>query len=372
MEARVLIIEERVKTGLGTVRPSDFRVRGGEAIDPDIVLRDPNLSLYCLDMENRQALFVETPPDCDLSSAPFFYQAQYEAAMRLVQIPYDTLHRLAAEVVLDPSRLMLIYSVGRCGSTLVSAAFNEVEAVDSISEPDVFTQMLGAWGPDDLQGGEKAQLLKSCTLLQCVPGQNRGATAWALKFRSSITQMGPLFYSVFPEAKAIFFYRNAEPWARSFLRVLQVADPSNPASMANIRALFGRAIPQANSRETASWLELLSWMWVATMESCRQLQKSGTPLFMARYEELKAAPQEVLAAMFAYCGLQENAVKNLDAVLERDSQEGSSLSRAVGAEAPLPVTREHMEELNRLISEGSQGLKADTILPNTYFPESAK
>jgi hypothetical protein len=371
-EARTLIIEEKVKTNLGAVRRSDFRLRDGEAIDPGIVLQDPNLSLYCLDIENRQALFVETPPDCDLSSAPFFYQAQYQAALRLVQVPYDTLHRLAADIVMDPSRLILIYSVGRCGSTLVSQAFNEIEGVDSISEPDVFTQMLGEWGPGSLDDVEKAQLLKSCTLLQCVPGQIRGAKAWALKFRSMVTQMGPLFHSVFPEAKAIFFYRHAEPWARSFLRVLQVADPAKAIPMANIRALFGHAIPQADSRETASYLELLSWMWVSAMETCLEMQRSGITLFVARYEELKASPRDVLTQMFAYCGLEGNAVNNLDGVLERDSQEGSSLSRAVGTDAPIPVTREHMEKLCQLIREGSQRLSADTILPNTYYPENAE
>jgi hypothetical protein len=151
MEARALILEEKLRTApVGLVRPADFRVMDGGATNPRIVLQQPNLTLYCLDFENRQALFVETLPDCDLSRAPFLYQVQYDAARRLIQIPYETLHRLAAEVVIDPSRLILICSVGRCGSTLVSRAFNEVEGVDSISEPDVFTQMLGHWGANHL------------------------------------------------------------------------------------------------------------------------------------------------------------------------------------------------------------------------------
>src|SRR5436190_10016493 len=135
MEARVLVIEEKLRTAeIGIVGPADFRVRDGGAADPRIVLQQPNLSLYCVDFENRQALFAETPPERDLSRAPFLYQAQYEAARRLIQIPFETLHRLAAEVVIDPARLILIYSVGRCGSTLVSHAFNEVEGVESLSE----------------------------------------------------------------------------------------------------------------------------------------------------------------------------------------------------------------------------------------------
>jgi hypothetical protein len=371
MEARALIIEEKCRTfPVGVVGPSDFRVRDGGAVDPRVALRQPNLTLYCLDFESRQALFVETPPECDLSRAPFLYQAQYDAARRLVQVPYDTLHQLAAEVEIDPSRLILIYSVGRCGSTLVSHAFTEVEGVDSISEPDVFTQMLGQWGAKHLDGAEQAELLKSCTLAQCAPGRSKGATAWALKFRSMVMEMGDLFYSIFPEAKVIFLYRNAEPWARSFLRLMPFPDPAAPLPRAGIRGSFGRAIPRLEGRETPSALELLACMWLSVMEKCLEMQRRGIPMFVARYEELNAAPRELLAEMFAYCGFSANAVGNLDAVLEQDSQAGSPLSRASVGETPVQVSREHIDSVCRLIGEFSQELTADTILPGTYFPQS--
>src|SRR5579871_4058645 len=234
MYARILVIEEKLKDcSPGKVSPSDFKVRDGGAIDPTILLQNPNLSLYCLDFQNRQALFVETPPEHDLSRAPFLYQAQYETATRLIQVPYETLHRLAADVVIDSSKLILIYSVGRCGSTLASRAFNEIEGVESLSEPDVFTQMLTTWGRDGktltLWGG-KAALIKSCMLLQCTPGRIKGATAWALKFRSEMTTMGPMFFSVFPEAKVVFLYRHAESWAHSMWRLRQALHGSYPLS----------------------------------------------------------------------------------------------------------------------------------------------
>jgi hypothetical protein len=371
MEAKAWIIEEKLrKFDVGVVSPADFRVRDGGAIDPRVLLQQPNLTLYCLDFDNRQALFVETPPDCDLARAPFLYQAQYDAARRLVRVPYETLHRLASKIRIDPSRLTLIYSVGRCGSTLVSRAFNEVAGVDSISEPDVFTQMLGYWGARDLAGAEQAELLKSCTLIQCAPGRIRGAAAWALKFRSMVMEMGDLFYSVFPEAKLVFLYRSAVPWARSWLRVAPVSDPLEPVSLGTGREAFGRSVPRLEGRETASTLEALAGMWLSVMEKCLAMQRRGIPMFVARYEELNASPRELLAAMFAYCGFPVSAVGNLDTVLEQDSQAGSPFSRASGGEAPVPLTREHMDEFCRLLREFSPEWTADTILPGTYFPES--
>ena len=74
--------------------------------------------------------------------APFYFIAQYEAAQRLIAVPYATLHALAGEVELDPQHIILFYSTGRCGSTLVSHVLNQTPTVVSFSEPDVFTQLV--------------------------------------------------------------------------------------------------------------------------------------------------------------------------------------------------------------------------------------
>jgi hypothetical protein len=375
MNAGKLVITEKLRE-VGdprTVRPSDFRLRDEGAIEPRTVLQNPNLTLYCLDLESREALFLETPPDCDLTRAPFLYKAQYESALRAVSVPFTLLERLAEEVVIDPARLILIYSTGRCGSTLVSRAYAEVAHVESLSEPDVFTQVLGVWGCDGLNGKEKTDLVRNCTLLQCAPGKAKGANAWAFKFRSMVTTMWPLFYGAFPEARVVFLYRGVESWARSFHRMMGSPDPSEPAPMAMLRYLFGRLPPRLEPRETASALEIMVNIWLPVMEACLAMKQAGLPVFIVRYEELNARPLEVLARMFAHAGLDSDAVGHLGAVLAQDSQAGTPLSRDSLAEgkSAFRVTAEHLIALRRLISEGSDALSADTILPDTYFPESA-
>src|ERR1041384_3164705 len=105
MQASELILDAKIKTSpFAIVSIDDFQVHPGQLLDPSIVLEQPNFSLYCLDHINQRAIFVETSPEVDLLQAPSYFIAQYEAAQRLIAVPYATLHALAREVEIDPLR----------------------------------------------------------------------------------------------------------------------------------------------------------------------------------------------------------------------------------------------------------------------------
>jgi hypothetical protein len=126
---------------VGAAGPSDFATHETGSIELSRVLDDPTLSLYCIDPVGRTALFVRTPPQLDLSSAPFLYQAQYTQATEAVSVPFGQLHDLATRAPIPSERLVLVQSTGRCGSTLVSQALAAAEGVVSLSEPDVYLQL---------------------------------------------------------------------------------------------------------------------------------------------------------------------------------------------------------------------------------------
>src|SRR5271163_1365314 len=68
----------------------DFRSREVQ-VSEDLcatVAENRHVTPYCLDHQNRRMIFAETPPEIELSAEPFYYQAQYEAATRLIAIPY--------------------------------------------------------------------------------------------------------------------------------------------------------------------------------------------------------------------------------------------------------------------------------------------
>ena len=90
---------------------------------------DPDVSPYCFDFDERKVFCVSTP---DIGGATFFYHAQRRCAQSVIKVPFDAL----PEAEESPT---LVFSIGRCGSTLLHRAF-EAAGVRTVSEPDYFTQ----------------------------------------------------------------------------------------------------------------------------------------------------------------------------------------------------------------------------------------
>lgn len=318
--------------------PQNFVVRPDGSVPPEVVLRDPDVSLYCLDDENRQALFVETSPGVDLVRTPFFHLAQYEHARRLVAVPYDTLHRLADELPSGPAGLVLVYSVGRCGSTLVSQALNAVDGVRSYSEPDVYTQIAMLRHRNRRRDEEYARLIESCTRIL-----GRDAPTLAVKFRASGIHLGDLFHQVFPRARSIFLYRHAERWLESMNAGFTPNLPGPEAQAMFTKFMLAQApllMPFVRRhRRQPTLAEAYMLNWLSVVDKYLTLRRDGLPFLAVRYEEVKAQPKPTLITLLTYCGL---AVDDFDAAygtFSTDSQEGTVLSRASRQRNPAPALR---------------------------------
>jgi hypothetical protein len=361
VSAKLLAIDERTKSvGLAMARPTDFTCHEVAAIDPTCVLEDATLSLYCLDLAERVGIFVRTPAEVDLGLAPFLFLTQYLSATQLVSVPFDEMHVLGTDRPLHPERLVMVHSTGRCGSTLVSHAFAAADNAMSFAEPDFYYQLHQLRDQED---AEFEPLLKTCTALLCAP---RPAGTWAIKFRSlNIELAGPLLRS-FPGATTVFLYRRAESWARSFVRAAGVFTPEVPADW------DGDILPRVRSlvdgQEVApfsSFMEGLSWLWSTSMVRAIALRNEGVAMFTARYEEIAARPNDVLTALFHYCGVDVTD-EDLDETLALDSQEGTEISRAKAAESRTELTEELRLAFLSSLARWAPGLDPDVVIPGTY------
>ena len=368
MEAYELTIDAKVKSSpFNIVSADDFHIQTGRPIDPYVVLEQPTVSLYCLDHANRRALFVVTPPEVDLLRAPFYFIAQYEAAQRLIAVPYAALHALAREVELDPQRIILFYSTGRCGSTLFSHVLNQNPTIVSFSEPDVFTQLVTLRTAGQSDDTEIAALLYDSLMIMCANAQQHGFQYWAFKFRSYVLSVSDLLYQAVPAAKLLFLYRNALTWARSFSRAFGSSDAELEDRL--VKYGYRYVIPSVDAHlrthnQEITWLEYLAHMWVSTMRDSRWLQQQRAALACARFEDLQAAPQAIIQALLAHCGLPMPDSDRLARVLAEDSQAGTVGAQDMG-EPVRRLTEAELTELAQIIHQYDHTLAPDTILPQT-------
>ena len=143
MTASVLRILSRQREHMGVLTSlADFELAAGGDISAESLLDDRRYTLYCLDHEEQSAIFTALPAGVDPLAAPFMYQAQFDHAECLVALPYADFLRLA-ERIAPPPKLLCLHNIGRCGSTVISRALNQIDGVVSLSEPDALTGFIG-------------------------------------------------------------------------------------------------------------------------------------------------------------------------------------------------------------------------------------
>lgn len=365
MQAIELVIEAKKKPSpFGIVSADDFAFRPGRPVEPRAVFERANVSLYCLDHENRRALFVETDPDRELLHAPFYFIAQYDAAQRLIAVPYETLEALLTEEKIASERVVLLYSTGRCGSTLLSHVLNLSPSVVSFAEPDVFSQLVKLRASGKLTDSETARWLRICLLTMAANAGRRGFERYVFKFRSYVLSVSDLLHSVVPEATTLFLYRNARTWAQSFSRAFGISDEQLAENL--LARGFRYMVPSVDAHLLAhgdriTWPEYLAHMWVSTMQSCRALRQNGAIMAHASFEELKANPRPTIRSLLAECGIPLPDADVLAAALAKDSQAGTEGAQDRSAPARV-LTESELDELDHFIRELDHTLEPDTRL----------
>ncbi len=354
---------------------ADFSLSTGAAVNADIVLNQPNLSLYCLDDAQKRAIFVELPPDVDLAMAPFVYQTQYEQAQRLIAVPYETFRQLA-HALPEVQHLIVIYISGRSGSTLLSHVFNALDSVRSLAEPDVATQFVHLRRADEQRDAELRNLLDCTVRFLCKPTPFKTPSTYALKLRNEGLQVMDLFQTTFPQAKNLFLYRDAVGFVASFYRLFKLVDMPEQMPMGEWRALFSQLINEDFTHMSAyldagaakvSLPQHLALWWLAIMEWYLAQYSQGIPILAVRYADLTAARERVLSAVFRYCGLPPAAVAETLGVFARDAQAGTLLARVNPAEGnQLRLSEAQLREISTILQRHPVVKDSDFIAPGTF------
>lgn len=339
MPATVFTIAERHReheNQLASV--GDFTLVADGARDVEGVLADPACTLYCLDPAKQQAIFVETPPSVELHDFPFLYQVQFQHARRVIAIAYDEL--LVREDAPPAPGIAFLYSVGRCGSTLIGRALNHLPDVVTLAEPDALL-----YCAEPTPGRDAAELLRTCTRLLCKSGPRKNATSYVIKMRHHGTQLAPALQQVFPASRALFVYRSAIEVVTSALRAFHTLSPTDRDPIPG-----------------------LTRTWLSTMQQYLTAYRGGVSIRALRYEDLIRARQQLFPAICRFLGFPEPDFAEYEAIFAADSQAGSNLSReklSRNSIREFGSPQELAEKVRETLAGEPELNRPDVILPGT-------
>ncbi len=287
-------IEARREAQLDLVDPTDLTL----ALQPAqaAAALPPGTLPYCADVARERVLFTvhDAAGLARLREAAFMFNAQLETAQAALSVPFEHLGESVGVPAVPP---VFVFSPGRTGSTLLVRLL-AAHGLPCASEPDALTQvaLLPKQAFALLPPGTREALAQACTAQL---GHTLGA-GLHVKLRSQCNGRPLLLTQAAPGCRVVFMLRGIASWAlsrhRSFLEPPEI-----------VASILRQAI-----------------------DALDKLAFSGAPFDILWFETLCRDPEAALRICAP--GVPPDAAA-LDAVMARDSQEGTAVARALVAAA---------------------------------------
>jgi len=259
---------------------------------------------YCLDVMRRRSVYVGGVDASEAQKAPFYYLHLRRASRTAVTIPWESL-----PLCRDERRApILLFSPGRCGSTLVSHILYEA-GVANVSEADFYTQATSRFFSGPLYPYRRAMRHAVLAMGQDLCASLSSAGPVVVKLRAESCRAPEILIDS-SERRAIFVIRKFETWARSTIQTF-------------------RNGPRKTVRKYLIAL------------ACREFLQRNRECLLLRYEDLTSEPDAARRALEQFLD-REIAPAALARAMNKDSQEGTPLAR--GARGDTPATDERLEK----------------------------
>ncbi|WP_047258476.1 sulfotransferase family protein [Chromobacterium subtsugae] len=282
------------------VRPDDFASDIIAAVDAAEQIEDFGRYLpLCVDWRAERLRYSRWEDASPLSDAPFLYQRQRRQAAMLADIPFERLPELGQAEGMTPT---FIFSIGRCGSTLLSRMLAAV-GEQAVSEPDALTNIALV---DNAEQGRQAAEAGELIVRSCVEALRRACgPSPVIKLRAVCNLAAAAFVRALPNARYVFMFRGREDWVRSYSRAFG-------DSAAELEALL---------RQSA--------------QAFQHLRAAGAEPELVWYEDLLADPAAALRRILPHRADLAAFEAPLAEALRADAQQGSILARSTLAARPV-------------------------------------
>lgn len=348
----------------------NFTMGKGEPASPEIVLNEDGWSLYCLDQSSKMAVFVKTPPDSDLNATAFMRMAQYQSASHVLLVAWSNLAQLAAKIP-EPENLILIFNIGRSGTTLVSRMLARVPDVLSLSEPEALFNITMEKNSNDPKLNQEQ--IFACTKLSCKPPYGQPPKTVAMKFQSQNILNCDDYFAGFPNAKYVFLYRDAKTWANSIYKMTRSFGFPELWDQPHLDTAWSIFSAASNIEYLAPYLDLqaefthpeqlIGPAWAFYLEYYMAWLAKGIPFLAMRYNEINADHETATTILLKHCGLSNSAVADAMHGFDEDSQKDSGIGQDNKFEGFKP---ENYARLMETLAKHPRFNSPDIILPDIY------
>jgi len=311
---------------------SDFVLGPGSPADRRIAVDGGGWFPYCADGRLRKAMFVRTPENVDLSKASFVSLTQFKEACQVLVMSLEDLAELAA-TVRTPTKIIFVFSIGRCGSTLTAKILDQAVGTWSLSEPDIYAGL--ALTREEFSSDDVDLVISAGTRLLFAPASVKDYSTLSVKLRSQSLFQALDFHRWFPSAKFLFLYRDPDSWAKSYYHFMHSLGRAPVLNADEQRFIWMMLSGNADSAYLNSYLrfpqdsrglyELLAPTWMLHLEAYKDCLEAGIPFHAVRYESYKLDMMAATKDILAHCDVQISDDRGLLSVFERHSQSGTFL-----------------------------------------------
>lgn len=351
----------------------DFAWSAGDSACAAALLDDPTITLYCLDHARERAIFAALPADIDLSGTPFMYQAQFDKARSLVALPYADFLKLAEAIPFDERALLCLHNIGRCGSTVLARALNEIDGAITLSEPDALTNFVNLRA---VPKRERGDLLRACLRWLCRPAIVQDHRRIVIKLRNQATAVMGLHLETAPRALHLFMYRNVIDWLASFHR-LRVKRGDGTRRYPREQVIDQQAryygCPRAQIEQLAHpsidsyrVLEGRAIGWLFMLGQYLDLLDSGANVAALRYEDLQSDRDRLVLSVMKMMGLPQTELGAALRAFATDAQAGTKLARDGEQGNTLALPQDQQATVGRLLARQPVLNAADLVLPSAF------
>jgi hypothetical protein len=334
----------------------------------DIVLNEPGWTLFCFDVRNAQAIFLDNGEGVDLSKAPFCGYVQYEQAKRLALVPFSDLIALS-EKIADPTNVVQLFNIGHCGSTLLHHVFNRVPGVWCISEPSCFFNL--AMERDKIDDQDMRLLMRAGMRFLT---RFSGAAEADMIIVKHYSQLNPLFkpmHEAAPNTRSLFLYRDGKSWPNSHYHFIQKIGLSMIIPPDRREFQWWILSGNASRHEIEGIVDLnadvvtfdcvVAVCWALHMKLYLQAINDGLPILAVRYNELNGDRIKTIGRIFDYVGIPTAfASATLDA-FDADSHQGTRTARD---KSELNFDEENYQRLAKIYAHARVATDPNLILPD--------